>query len=101
MQVISVNLGRIREMTWKNKVFKTAIFKEPVSGPVHAATLGLDGDQQANTTTHGGILKALFAYPFEHYTESSSLCSQTPHWRTAALARISLRKAGRTTESTL
>lgn len=69
MQVISVNLGRIRETIWKNKVFKTAIFKEPVSGPVNVATLGLDGDQQANTTNHGGILKALFAYPFEHYTE--------------------------------
>jgi len=51
MQVISVNLGRIRETTWKNKVFKTAIFKEPESGPVHVATLGLDGDQPANTTT--------------------------------------------------
>jgi MOSC domain-containing protein YiiM len=69
MQVISVNLGRIRETTWKGKVFKTAIFKEPACGPVQIATLGLEGDQQANTTNHGGILKALFAYPFEHYTE--------------------------------
>ena len=69
MRVISVSIGRIRETTWKNKVFKTAIFKEPVSGPVNVATLGLDGDQQANTTNHGGILKALFAYAFEHYTE--------------------------------
>jgi len=43
--------------------------KEPVSGPVHVATLGLEGDQQANTTNHGGILKALLAYSFEHYTE--------------------------------
>jgi MOSC domain-containing protein YiiM len=47
MQVISVNLGRIRETSWKGKVFKTDIFKEPVSGPVHVATLGLEGDQQA------------------------------------------------------
>ena len=69
MQVISVNLGQIRETTWKGKAFKTAILKEPVSGPVHVATLGLEGDQQANTTNHGGKLKALLAYPFEHYTE--------------------------------
>jgi len=44
MQVISVNLGQIRETTWKGKAFKTAILKEPVSGPVHVATLGLEGD---------------------------------------------------------
>jgi len=69
MQVISVNLGRIRETTWKGKAFNTAIFKEPVSGPVHVATLGLEGDQHANAINHGGILKALFAYSFEHYTE--------------------------------
>jgi MOSC domain-containing protein YiiM len=50
MQVISVNLGRIRETTWKNKVFTTAIFKEPVSGPVNVATLGLDGDSIRPTT---------------------------------------------------
>jgi len=69
MRVISVNLGRIRETTWKGKAFKTAIFKEPVSGPVHVETLGLEGDQQADSINHGGVLKALLAYPFEHYTE--------------------------------
>ena len=69
MQVISVNIGGIREITWKGKAFKTAIFKEPVNEPVHVGLLGLVGDEHANTENHGGTLKALFAYPVEHYTE--------------------------------
>jgi MOSC domain-containing protein YiiM len=79
MQVISVNLGRIRETTWKNKVFKTAIFKEPVSEPVHVATLGVDGDQQANTTNHGRILKRCLLTPVNITRNSGSLCSQALH----------------------
>jgi MOSC domain-containing protein YiiM len=69
MQVLSVNIGTIREVTWKGKIFKTAMFKHPATGPVRAGTLGLAGDQQGNMTNHGGTLKAVFAYPFEHYTE--------------------------------
>ena len=30
-------------------------------------TLNLDGDQQADLTVHGGISKAVYAYPSEHY----------------------------------
>jgi MOSC domain-containing protein YiiM len=67
--VISVNVGRIREATWKGRTFTTAIFKEPVSGRVQVAPGGLIGDEHANTESHGGKLKALFAYPYEHYTE--------------------------------
>ena len=69
MQVISVNIGRVREITWKGKAFKTAKFKEPVNEPVHVSLLGLAGDEPANTENHGGTLKALFAYPVEYQTE--------------------------------
>ncbi len=30
-------------------------------------TLNLDGDQQADLTVHGGVSKAVYAYPSEHY----------------------------------
>ncbi len=30
-------------------------------------TLNLDGDKQANLFVHGGLSKAVYAYPFEHY----------------------------------
>ena len=45
----------------------TAIFKEPVEGPVRVARLNLDGDGQADLTVHGGPTKAIYAYPSEHY----------------------------------
>lgn len=69
MRVLSVNIGRIRKTEWKGKIFTTAIFKEAVGGRVPVAPGGLIGDEHANTENHGGILKALLAYPHEHYTE--------------------------------
>src|SRR5688572_10057572 len=43
------------------------MFKEPVSGRVMPRTLSLDGDRQADLSVHGGPLKAVYAYPSEHY----------------------------------
>jgi MOSC domain-containing protein YiiM len=69
VQVISVNVGSIRETAWKGHTFNTAIFKEPVHGVVQAGHLGLANDEHANSENHGGKFKALLAYPYEHYTE--------------------------------
>lgn len=70
MRVISVNVGRIREMTWKGKTFTSAILKEPVKGRVDVLPgRGMIGDEQANAENHGGALKALLAYSDEHYSE--------------------------------
>lgn len=44
----------------------TAIGKSPVSGPVAVNRLGLDGDEQADLSVHGGLDKAVYAYPVEH-----------------------------------
>jgi MOSC domain-containing protein YiiM len=45
----------------------TGIHKQAVSGPVAVRKLGLDGDEQADLTVHGGLEKAVYAYPVEHY----------------------------------
>ena len=45
----------------------TGIFKEPVAGPVRLRRLNLDGDRQADLSVHGGLTKAVYAYPLEHY----------------------------------
>ena len=45
----------------------TGIFKEPVTGPVRAAGINLDGDRQADLSVHGGPDKAVYVYPAEHY----------------------------------
>src|SRR5437016_670347 len=67
MKILSLNVGLPREVTWQGKLVTTGIFKEPVNGPVMLRTLNLDGDQQADLTVHGGVTKAVYAYPSEHY----------------------------------
>ena len=67
MRILSVNVGLPREVTWQGKLVPTGIFKEPVKAPVLLRKLNLDGDQQADLTVHGGVSKAVYAYPSEHY----------------------------------
>ncbi len=67
MQLISVNVGLPREVTWKGKTVRTGIFKAPVNDRVMLRSLNLDGDEQANLTVHGGLDKAVYVYPFKHY----------------------------------
>ncbi len=67
MKLLSVNVGFPRDVISKGKPVTTAIFKEPVEGRVQLRTLNLDGDRQADLKVHGGIYKAVYAYPGEHY----------------------------------
>ena len=67
MKILSVNVGLPREVAWQGKLVTTGIFKEPVKGPVMLRTLNLDGDGQADLTVHGGVTKAVYAYPSEHH----------------------------------
>jgi MOSC domain-containing protein YiiM len=67
MRVASVNVGLPREVLWRGRPVVTAIFKEPVTGPVRLRRDNLDGDAQADLSVHGGPDKAVYAYPSEHY----------------------------------
>jgi MOSC domain-containing protein YiiM len=67
MEILSVNVGLPREVTWQGKLITTGIFKKPVKAPIMLRTLNLDGDGQADLTVHGGVTKAVYAYPSEHY----------------------------------
>jgi MOSC domain-containing protein YiiM len=67
MKLLSVNVGLPRDVTSKGRVVTTGIFKEPVEGAVRLRTLNLDGDRQADLKVHGGVHKAVYAYPAEHY----------------------------------
>jgi MOSC domain-containing protein YiiM len=67
MKIISVNIGLPREVSWQGKTVTTGIFKEPIKGSVMLRTLNLDGDKQADLSVHGGVSKAVYAYPVQHY----------------------------------
>jgi MOSC domain-containing protein YiiM len=66
-QVISVNVGLPRAVAWKGRTVVTGIFKEPVAGRIAVKRLNLEGDRQADLTVHGGLEKAVYAYPAEYY----------------------------------
>lgn len=67
MKLVSVNVGKPRQVPWKGETVTTAIFKAPVNHAVRLRTLNLDGDRQADLSVHGGAEKAVYAYPSEHY----------------------------------
>ena len=67
MKIVSVNVGRPREIDWKGKTIRTSIFKEPVQGRVRLQALNFVGDEQADLSVHGGPQKAVYGYASEHY----------------------------------
>lgn len=67
MKIISINVGRARETFHEGRVVRTGIFKTPVIGRVLVSALNIAGDQQADLTVHGGLSKAIYVYPSEHY----------------------------------
>lgn len=67
MKILSVNVGAPRDVEWRGKTVRTSIFKAPVSGRIRVDRLNLQGDQQSDLAVHGGVDKAVYAYPSEHY----------------------------------
>ena len=65
-RLLSVNVGVVRPLEIDGRTVPTGIVKTARTGPVHAGPLGLDGDEQADPTVHGGLAKAVYAYPSEH-----------------------------------
>jgi MOSC domain-containing protein YiiM len=64
---VSVNVGAVREVTWRGRQIRTAIWKEPVDGSVTVDGVNLGGDDQADRRVHGGPDKAVYAYAAEDY----------------------------------
>jgi MOSC domain-containing protein YiiM len=65
--VVSVNVGAPREVPWGGRMVRTAIWKEPVAGPVEVRGVNLAGDDQADRRVHGGTHKAVYAYAAGDY----------------------------------
>jgi len=67
IRISSVNVARASLRMMGAGQVLTAIGKQPVDGPVAVRALGLDGDEQADLSVHGGLGKSIYAYPHEHY----------------------------------
>ena len=72
-KLLSIQTGIARRVKMGERTVLTAMGKQPVLGSVPVMPLGLMGDEQADLSIHGGLEKAVYAYPSEHY----------PLWRAA------------------
>ena len=73
MRLVSIQVGTPRTVgipgaeNRMEREFTSAIWKSPVSGPVHAGSLGLTGDAVYDTRDHGGPDQAVLMYAAAHY----------------------------------
>ena len=67
MQLVSVNIGQVRDMIIAKSTTKTGIYKESVSASVFVSKDGLKGDTIGNTKYHGGIDQAVYIYGSKDY----------------------------------
>ena len=66
-RLLSVNVGLPRDIEWKGRTVRTAIWKTPVRGRCRVGRLDLDGDGQGDLAGHGGEHRAVFVYQIESY----------------------------------
>jgi MOSC domain-containing protein YiiM len=67
MQLFSINIAQAKPLLASGRKVLSAIGKRSVSGAVPVLPMGLLGDEQADLSVHGGLEKAVYAYPLEHY----------------------------------
>lgn len=66
-KLVSVNVGKPRDVPWRGKTVYTGIWKAPVDGPVMVRRLNIDGDGQGDLVGHGGEQRAVMVYQSESY----------------------------------
>jgi ferredoxin-NADP reductase/MOSC domain-containing protein YiiM/ferredoxin len=76
-QLLSVNVGLPREVEWKGRIVRSAVWKYPVQGRCRVRRLNLDGDGQADMAGHGGENRAVFVYQIESYRYWQEQLSRT------------------------
>jgi MOSC domain-containing protein YiiM len=67
MRILAVCVSMPKLVQYRRKEFLTGIYKQPVLDPRFVSKTNIDGDAQADLSVHGGIDKAVYAFPSEHY----------------------------------
>lgn len=70
-RVLSINVGKVAplfvtEGQTTHRIV-SGIRKQSLEGVAHVEPLGIAGDEQADLSVHGGLDKAVYLYPHEHY----------------------------------
>jgi ferredoxin-NADP reductase/MOSC domain-containing protein YiiM len=66
-RLLSVNVGRPRDITWCGKTVRTGIWKSPVAGRLPVRRLNIDGDGQGDLAGHGGVNRPVMVYQMDSY----------------------------------
>lgn len=67
MKLLSINIAQPKAVSIHGRDYRTGIYKRHRMGRVALKPLGLEGDGQADAKHHGGIHRAVYCYPHEHY----------------------------------
>ena len=67
MHILSLNTALAAPLVTPQGTVQSGIRKRPRTDAMTVNPLGLDGDEQADLSVHGGLSKAVYAYPSEHY----------------------------------
>lgn len=67
MRVEAVFVGQPETRTDEQGTWRSAIFRQPVSGLIKVGRRGLAGDQVADTDNHGSADQAISCQPLDHY----------------------------------
>jgi MOSC domain-containing protein YiiM len=67
VKILSIQIGKPKTFDYGGKPITTGIFKDPIPGPIMLRKLNIEGDGQADLRVHGGVDKALYAYPNDVY----------------------------------
>ena len=67
VRILSVNTGTVRPLRVGERTLMSGIGKSGTAARIAVGPLGLAGDEQADPSVHGGLAKAVYAYPQQHY----------------------------------
>ena len=74
--LLQIRVGSVQEysearISGGSDTWTSAIRKSPIAGSVTVTSLGIEGDEHADTLNHGGPDKAILCYAREHYASWS------------------------------
>jgi ferredoxin-NADP reductase/MOSC domain-containing protein YiiM len=65
--LLSLNVGKPKNVAWHGRTVHTGIWKAPVDGPLVVRRLNVDGDGQGDLNGHGGEQRAVLVYQADSY----------------------------------
>ncbi|WP_460105120.1 MOSC domain-containing protein [Streptomyces sp. YKOK-J1] len=65
--LLSVNVGKPRDVSWQGRTVHTGAWKSAVHGPRMVRRLNIEGDGQGDLAGHGGEMRAVLVYQLQSY----------------------------------